>query len=294
MGRSAKHALKLARFTRRYSRHGTPLRYRFARWLVKRRYSEYDSGPGVQLVVDYDEGQIQVDTPSKIEHTILFHGYHEPEMARLIKRLVRPGHTCLDVGANVGTHTLLMAFAAGAAGRVISLEPHPDLRQRLAENVALNGLDSVTLVPAALSDADGEATLYTFADDMFNRGCSSLRPTVETKCEMTIRTLTGRTLTAQAQIDRCDLIKIDVEGHELVALRQLADLIELHRPVLLFEYGVNYWQAHDAALADALALARGWGYVLFTVKDDVTCPLVEDPTSNCDILCVPPARVLDV
>jgi FkbM family methyltransferase len=130
----------------------------------------------------------------------------------LIKQVIRPGNFCLDIGANIGAHTLLMARVAGSTGRVIALEPHPRIYHRLLQNTCLNRLTNVKVVNAALADKDGTIDLYGFAADAFEQGISSVLPDHEANMKIEVRAIRGATLIREQRIDACDFIKIDVKA----------------------------------------------------------------------------------
>jgi FkbM family methyltransferase len=291
---AAKKALKLAHFTRRYPRLVRPMMHWLSRWLVKRLWPLKRRRKVPPFLVEFDRGQIEVDASSFIDHRILFHRSYEPEITRLIRCLVRPGNVCIDVGANIGSHTLVMAFAAGPTGRVIAVEPHPAIAEKLLENIALNHLANVAVVNAALSDSDGTATLYTFEDGSPNQAQSGLRPTQGNGPTIQVRTLTGRTLVEAARIGSCDLIKIDVEGHEMVALRELAPVIEAHHPSLIFEYCREYWDAHGHKFAEAIENLEGWGYRLHVIKESLTVPLEGAVPDSCNLLATPRLKAIEL
>jgi len=98
-------------------------------------------------------------------------GLYELDTARIIRKLLRPGDTFVDGGANIGYFSLIAAKAVGPAGRVHAFEPQPDNRRRLEEHVAMNSLSKVvTIHPVALSDARGRMELHTYENPAANHG----------------------------------------------------------------------------------------------------------------------------
>lgn len=282
--------IRLARFTRRFSRQKQPIAYRLCGQLLRIVYPKRKRSRPVRTVMPYDNGLIHVDTSSRIEYAIMFRGCYEPEIVRLIKRVVKPGDVCIDVGANIGAHTLVMAFAAGEQGMVIALEPHPELAARLRQNVALNRLRQVQIVDAALSESDGSATLYAFDEAAFNRGVSSLKPMSADQPAIPVRTISPRTLQKECGLARCDLIKVDVEGHEMAVLRGLLDVIRRFRPYVIFEYEEPQWQRFGGRIEEALAQLRRMDYGIHVVERQTTFPLGARIPSNCEFFCVPARR----
>ena len=135
------------------------------------------------------------------------------EMALLETRLT-PDFVFLDVGANAGAYSLFVANRVGRAGRIIAVEPHPTALARLQCNLALNGIDWATVVPAALSDHNGTVSLFINAQ---NIGSSSMlagrRPDLATQSiEVDCRSLAS--LVREQGLSRIDAMKLDVEGAE--------------------------------------------------------------------------------
>lgn len=284
--------LRLSRWTRPWMRHRTPVMHTLSRFVAR---LVCPKGTRRRIVVDYDGGQIVADTETAIGWSLLFRGCHEPEVARLIARLVPAGATCLDVGANIGAHALVMARAAGPDGRVIAFEPHPELCERLRENVALNAGARVEVVCAAVAERDGSAELHPFEPGAFHRGSSTLlaapavdeRPRARAAATLRVPTLCGATIERRFDLSRCDFVKIDVEGYDGVVLESLAALVERTRPTIVFEHRGSTWAATGSSVADTLERLRGLGYALFAIRDGATRPLEGAPPDSCELLAVP-------
>jgi FkbM family methyltransferase len=283
----ARRLARFARLTRPWMRRKTPLAYRVCQ-LALRVVCPEGAAEGCELVTSFDGGLIHVDTRSSLEYHLLFRGCHEPAITDLIQRVVKPGSVCLDVGANVGSHTLVLARAAGPHGRVIAVEPHPRLSARLERNVRLNDYRNVVVIAAALADTDGTAPFYGFGAAAFHQGISSLLPDAEASEPMQVATITGRTLAARTGITACDFVKVDVEGAERLVLRELWPLIERHRPYLVFEYRRQHWAKFGSAFDEVAAALHEAGYELLTIRRDVIQPLGARPIpESCEIVGVP-------
>jgi len=135
---------------------------------------------------------------------------------RLMARIVRPGMVAVDVGANVGVHTLRLARAVGAAGRVHALEPEPGNFRLLARAVRESGLAQVRLHAAAA--ADGAGTLHLYLSPV-NRGDHRLHPDADARHEVTVDAVVLDELLADEP--HVDFVKIDVQGAEVFVLRGL-------------------------------------------------------------------------
>lgn len=278
--------MKLALFTRRFARYGSPLAYRLSRRLLKLVLPKQNHEP-FRAVVTYDRGYIHIDTGRLHEYEILFHHDYEPAIAELIRRTVHDGDVCIDIGANIGSLTLVMAHAAGASGKVIAVEPNPHIAERLKANIDLNRLGNCLVIQAAVSDRRGSATLHVAPKDAFHQGKSSLRPVQGLQEEIFVETIRGEDLGREIGPGRCVFIKIDVEGHDFVVLRELSDILETHRPHVVFEYDRQSWQSHGAEARQALEYLARFEYAVYCIKNDIIFPLAGDLPLNCDILGVP-------
>jgi FkbM family methyltransferase len=151
----------------------------------------------------------------------------------LMTALMRPGDRVLDVGANIGFHTLAFAEKVGASGEVHAFEAHPALYEVLQANVvSATHADTVTTHLCAVADVGGASlSLSPLAlDAPVNAGATS-PGTVVNEGDLSVQTITLDSL----ELDRCDFIKIDVEGMEPAVLRGAEDLIRRTHPTLWLE-----------------------------------------------------------
>lgn len=169
----------------------------------------------------------------------------------LFRRLVRPGDVVLDVGANIGAHTLPLARLAGPAGEVVAFEPQRVLFQTLCANMALNSVTNARCLPYAVGAAAGEIDAprpdYARPGSFGSLAVGGPGPAER------VRVVTVDSLA----LDRCRLIKVDVEGYEEQVLRGAAGTLERLRPVLYVE---NDREERSAALVRYVA---GLGYEMF-------------------------------
>jgi FkbM family methyltransferase len=237
----------------------------------------------------------EVDLSSFLEWQLWAFGSYEEHFAELFGCLVSPDDRCVDVGANVGVHTVRLAKLVGSRGEVIALEPDEEVAHRAHRNIMLNQLSNVHVINAAASDeAGGKVQLYRpDARDTNRARASLLRHSYLTGGVTTVPVVT---------IDEvCPgpvaLIKIDVEGYEAAVVRGAAAKIDRYAPAVIFEYAPEF-------LRDASQSPFGWladrGYELLRIRrrrNGVTGRgrlaldrLQELPAEGCDILAVPPSR----
>lgn len=168
--------------------------------------------------------------------------------ANLFRQLVQPGMTVVEVGANIGAHTVLLSQLVGASGTVFAYEPQRIPFQTLCANLALNQCANVVARQAAVGDAPGVARVPALAPDQPNSfGSLTLRNSTAGEAVQSL-TIDGENLTA------CHIMKIDVEGMEPDVLAGASRTIERHKPLLYLE---NDREDQSAALI-ADILARGY------------------------------------
>jgi FkbM family methyltransferase len=184
-------------------------------------------------------------------------GRYEPSSVALVNEFVRPGMHCVDVGAHNGYFTCLMASLIGPTGRVDSFEPRPQSFDLLEQNVRENRFESiVTTHRLAASDRSGTIDV-SHVSHMYVIG----------------RVHNAPKATAQtARIDDAvggpvDLVKLDVEGHEPLAIDGMRSTIASSRPVILSEAN-EYWLRHcsQSNASDYCSLLRSLGYEVFDVE----------------------------
>ena len=135
----------------------------------------------------------------------------------LIAALLEPGMTFIDIGANVGVYSLFVSQRTAGAARVVALEPHPRTFAKLDFNCRCNGFGRITRLNAGVAAEAGEMTLYS--DGGGNIGNASLLAAVgngREEVRVAVRPLAQ--ILKEEEIERIDLMKIDVEGYEDRAL----------------------------------------------------------------------------
>lgn len=187
------------------------------------------------------------NTEDVIQRRIIASGrFYELELLEHASHLVLPGDVVLDVGANIGTHTVFFAAICGA--RVTAFEPNPTAVAALRENVRLNELtDRVTVVASGLGSGEQKADLVV--TDPNNLGMCRLEANASGACA--IHAFDEMGLDGPVK-----LVKIDVEGMELEALRGMSRMLGRHQPALYVEV------QSEAALGAIRAHLASLGYAL--------------------------------
>jgi FkbM family methyltransferase len=170
-----------------------------------------------RFTVGTDYGRFTGDSSDLLSRYVYYFGQWEPEVTRLIKQRLGPGHTFVDVGANLGWYTLLAADAVGPTGRVVAIEASPMNFSRLEENVNNNRLENVRLVNEAVWSSQGLLSLFQGPPQ--HSGISTVVPSFaerhrgyEKAGQIRARPLPE--LLNPDEIATLRVLKIDVEGAE--------------------------------------------------------------------------------
>ncbi|MFQ3670906.1 MAG: FkbM family methyltransferase [Verrucomicrobiia bacterium] len=164
----------------------------------------------------------------------------------------KAGDWCVDVGANIGEVALALAVAVGPKGRVMAVEPHPRTCGWLRENIALNGLEHVTVVQVGVGEKAGVMRLTDSRRDDMNHVTDGEGVDVEVK----------RLDELVKEWNQLDLLKVDVEGYELPVLRGGAAVMSRVRCVVV-EICQDNFRRFGYETGDLLEWIRGSGFSLF-------------------------------
>lgn len=195
---------------------------------------------------------------------IVYLGTINPDETRLVRNILKPGDTVVDVGAYVdGWYTLLAAKIVGQAGKVYSFEPVPKFYKRLKDNITLNHFTNITTEDAALGSKNGNKTFYQ------SDGTSSFfRTHVQKEGSKRIQQIKVKVLKLDSylklkKISKVNFVKIDVEGAELEVLKGAKDLLKKSdAPYLLIEAVDEYLRNGSASKDELVRYLEGFGYKL--------------------------------
>ncbi len=216
--------------------------------------------------------EMDVDAADRIGESITKIGVYDLGTLEILARLADPGELCLDIGANDGLMTGLLARTVGKTGKVIAFEPHPAIFGTLRGHVsrweaspagaALGGIECREL---ALSDVDGVQPLFLPEEFSGNRGTAFVGEEGSGgRIEARVRT---RRLEDEIPTEsRVGLMKIDVEGHELKVLRGAGRLIG--------QDGVRdiVFEEHDLYPSPVTEYLEASGYSIFLIRKGLLRP----------------------
>lgn len=216
-----------------------------------------------QPVVLPDGRSLVVFPNDLIGKAVYFFGDLDPKIPQTLNRLLDPGDTLVDVGANIGLVCLVCLPRLGPAGRAVAVEPQPDCCAVLAQTIALNQLHNLEVHPLALSNQAGNFTLHL--PDPGNRGTASLEPTSSARKYQVVTQNSSKFLET-LRLSGEYAVKIDVEGHEGQVLAGMISYIERHPPRgIVFESHAHLYRGEDFCSGLAWRLLTGAGFRIFQI-----------------------------
>jgi FkbM family methyltransferase len=183
-----------------------------------------------------------------ISRTLLLFGRREEEHVIMLREVLRPGMTVFDVGANIGYYVLIERSLVGSTGHIVAIEPSPQNVELLRRNVGLNGSSNVTIIQMGVSSRAGRQPFHLSHQSNLN----TFHPIGSVVKHLDNRVIDVDIDTVPAIADRVgripDLIRMDVEGHEVEIINGILPAIQGGQmaPMFLFEtHLTRYTPDHD-------------------------------------------------
>jgi FkbM family methyltransferase len=202
----------------------------------------------------------------KLYYTRTIQTFWEPDIEP-IKRLVKPGDVAIDLGANIGWYTHVLANLVGKDGRIYSIEPIPDTFRLLSAVASARGLRNVELLNVAVSEKDGPAVmeipLHEYGGKNFYQAkiISGSQSTGSANRQYTVAARSVDSL-FQEVAKRVTFIKCDVEGHELAAFKGGEKFFETQKPAILLEVAGQF-EKQGSSAHELYGILMRYGYKAF-------------------------------
>ncbi len=222
------------------------------------------------------------------------HGLHEPLETAAIKECLKENSVVVDIGANIGYYTLLMARAVGPRGHVFAFEPEPANFSLLRKNLQLNGYANVTAEQAALSDQPGVLRLYLCGH---NKGDHRMYDSGDRRMSVEIKALRLDDY-LKDRAPAVDFLKIDVQGAEALAFEGMKRTIGTGRSMVI---ATEFWPAgirkSGKDPCEYIRALQELGFVFYSMHEEKRCLRAETAETvlaaytaekdNCaNLLCV--------
>jgi len=187
-----------------------------------------------QVVVN-DNPLILIPNDKGISEELLLLKTHEPFSTKALKNELKEGMMCLDIGANLGYYAAMESKAVGDSGHVIAIEPSPKNFTYLKRNMELQKTLNYELFNFAIGDKNGN-TNFLISKKSNQSKVVSEEEKIPEGCELiNIPLTTTDKFIDEKQVNRLDLIRMDVEGYELQILEGAKQIIKKFKPMIHIE-----------------------------------------------------------
>ncbi|NVM04160.1 MAG: FkbM family methyltransferase [Candidatus Helarchaeota archaeon] len=197
-----------------------------------------------------------------IDSSIYYSGCFEIETTNAIKKILKPGMIALDIGANIGCHTLPMAKIVGSKGKVIAFEPMKWPFKKLKRNIELNNFNNIIIENIALSDKrEVKEILFRSSWTLDNTKIEEANEPHKVQLE------TLDEYIKKHDIERVDFIKLDVDGYEYKILRGASGTLKKFKPTIIMELGIITLENFGDNIEDLITFLSNLGYYFYSEKN---------------------------
>lgn len=244
---------------------------------------------------------VTLDPRSRTEGTPFWDGFYDDQTIGVLAACLAFGPVVYDVGANVGLVALPVARHAAKknGGQVIAFEPVPSNASRINEGIKLNGLEHVLrLFPVALGNSVGTIEMAVESKHGASTGNALIQqsPSTETGYRHIAVGITRLDdIRKSENIPAPAVIKLDVEGAEMLVILGAEETIRQHRPVILGEFHAGLMPKYGYTFLDVATRAKSWNYRIYKFIRDYRLDLITDPKIGMgDALLVPEEKAMQL
>lgn len=203
-----------------------------------------------------------------ISRALIRHKIWEPMETKIFYEYIKPGHTVVDIGAQIGYYTLIASKLVGPTGKVFAFEPDPRVFKILKKNLQVNHITNVTAIQKAVSNRNASSSLYINhskpSDNQIFPHPNEIRE------KITVKTIS---LDSYIKNERINFIKIDIQGAEYLALNGMKNIIKRNQTTLVTEFwprGIEQCGTKYNDLLDFLSSMRFEIYQIDEVKNVIS------------------------
>lgn len=175
-----------------------------------------------------------------VDNEIFLQGAYEKKTLNLFFEEVKLGDVFVDIGANIGQHSLFASYLVGENGKVIAFEPLQSIYNQFNKSIEKNNLKNIVVYNNGCGSKEEIIPIYSTKENM---GSSSVLYSPDKKKNGEIKIIIPDNILKNE--DRIDFIKIDVEGYELEVLKGLEKTIKKFHPKIFIEYSPYYYELKD-------------------------------------------------
>jgi len=230
-----------------------PLRFLLDRILL------YLLPPGITL----PEGTLHFQANDPVLPAALLFGVYEASETKIMRSMIRPGMTVVDIGANIGYYTLIASRRVGNEGQILAFEPEPKTYEVLKTNIHANNIVNTQCFPLAISSHAGEERLFLSSENKMKH--SLLSQDTQTDF-IKVTTCTLDDFMEKRSISKVDFIKMDIEGAEGLALSGLIGTLQKLGPTIMTEYAPERLQRLGQDPVEFIQMLQRIGYCVFEIS----------------------------
>jgi FkbM family methyltransferase len=209
---------------------------------------------------------------------------YEKHFVDFVNITLNKGDVAIDFGANIGYHTITMAWSVGNDGKVYSFEPQRIIFQQLNHNIFLNGLDNVYTYNLAIGENESEVFINTedyHQSKITNYGGTSINTT---KVGSLVRQIPMDIM----NLPKLNFIKLDVQGSELNILKGGKNTIEKYRPYMFMEVEEGQLNKFNLTSNDLIEYTKNLGYLMYRILVKTNSPIwISGWQPTNDYICIP-------
>jgi FkbM family methyltransferase len=200
---------------------------------------------------------------------ILYQGSSEPEIFDFIQKFLKKGMIFWDIGAHIGDLSIIASKAVGNKGEIHAFEPNPFIYELFASNIKRNKINNILIKPFAVSDVDGQLEFEIFDEPSVSKLKTNnlSKEKRNPKIVILVRSISLDQYLSNNRIP--NLIKVDVEGSELLVFRGMKNLLSSKdhiSPILIFEYNHENYKKFGYAGSEVLSFLKNLNYKIFYYK----------------------------
>lgn len=228
---------------------------------------------------------------SGVDEDITKNGFWEKELSVQFKKYINDDSIFLDIGANIGYHSLFVAAIIKGPGKVYSFEPLPHLCKQLQDSVRLNGFSNIEICNFGLAEKEGEHTINIRDENTGGSSLLDLHNLEKFKVKDTEKITLKRLDSFLRSDTKVDVVKIDVEGYEFEVLKGGINVLTKDHPVIFMEFSpVFYVQDYVQKPQDLVSFLKNLSYSFFCLDGqslnlDIWLKEEENLNSQIDIIC---------
>lgn len=251
---------------------------------IKRKRKEYRKlTKDSWYTIKYENTKTQIFLKPRngwVDNFIYENGIYEKDIIDIIKNNVNKESVFLDVGANIGQHSLIISHFCK---KVIALEPLPTLANQFLGSIEKNNFKNIEIVRLGAGSETGETEVYV---DVTQSGYTSILSHLEDMPNLR-KDLTHQLEKHIIKIDtldhilkdkeRIDFIKMDIEGYEYYAFLGALKTLKKHKPKIILEFSNLFYENHEAGLSEKFFnLILSLGYQIKSIERNVILHRIED------------------